>query len=74
MAEKEPAAGEGKGAAVMALAGEPGLVKMVLELCGDWAEGWGAGEVGEGVMRLAGAGRTTGQGAVYRGTVEMDSR
>ena len=58
----------------MALAGEPGLVKMVVEQCGDWAEGWGAGEVGEGVMRLAGAGRTTGQGAVYRGTVEMDSR
>jgi len=41
---------------VMALAGEPGLVKMVVEQCGDWAEGWGAGEVGEGVMRLVGAG------------------
>jgi len=55
-AGKEPAAEEGKGSAVMALAGEPGLVKMVLELCRDWAEGWGAGKVGEGAMRLAGAG------------------
>ena len=74
VAGKEPAAGEGKGSAVMALAGEPGLVKMVVEQCGDWAEGWGAGEVGEGVMRLAGTGRTTGQWAVYRWTVEIDSR
>ena len=55
-AGKEPAAEEGAGSGVMALAGEPGLVKMVVELCGDWGEGWGAGEVGEGVMRLAGAG------------------
>ena len=56
-AGKEPAGTEeGAGSAVMALAGEPGLVKMVVEVCGDWAEGWGAGEVGEGVMRLAGAG------------------
>ena len=44
-AGKEPAAEEGKGSGVMALAGEPGLVKMVVELCGDWAEGWGAGAV-----------------------------
>jgi len=35
VAGKEPAEGEGKGSTVMALAGEPGLVKMVLELCGD---------------------------------------
>jgi len=47
----------------MALApGERGLVKMVVELCGDWAEGWGAGEVGEGVMRLAGAGAAMRRG------------
>jgi len=47
---------------VMALAGEPGLVKMVVEQCGDWAEGWGAGEVGEGVMRLAGVKTVQGSG------------
>jgi len=39
VAGKEPAAAEGNGSAVMALAGEAGLVKMVVELCGDWAEG-----------------------------------
>ena len=57
-AGKEPvaAAEAGAGSGVMALAGEPGLVKMVVELCGDWAEGWEPGEVGEGVMRLVGAG------------------
>ena len=45
-AGKEPAgAEEGAGSAVMVLAGEPGLVKMAVELCGDWAEGWGAGRV-----------------------------
>ena len=60
VAGKEPAAGEGKGSAVMALGGEPGLVKMVVEQCGDWAEGWGAGEVGEGAMRLAGRVRRRG--------------
>jgi hypothetical protein len=37
VAGKEPAAGEGKGSVVMALAGEPGLVKAVLTLCVDWA-------------------------------------
>jgi len=42
-AGKEPAAeGEGAGSGVMALAGEPGLVKMVVELCGDWPGGEGA--------------------------------
>ena len=61
VAGKEPLAEEGAGSAVMALAGEPGLVKMVVELCGDGTEGWGAGEVGEGVMRLAGAGRSEGR-------------
>ena len=45
----------------MALAGEPGLVKMVVELCGDWAEGWGAVEMAEGVVRLVGAGMAEGR-------------
>ncbi len=59
-AGKEPAAAaaEGKRSGVMSLAGEPGLVKMVVELCGDWAEGWEPGEGGEGVMRLVGVGAT----------------
>ena len=57
-AGKEPAAEEGAGSGVMALAGEPGLVKMVVELCGDRVEGWRAEELGEGVKRLMGAGTT----------------
>ena len=39
VAGTEPAGENGKGKAVMALAGEPGLVKMVLVLCGDWTRG-----------------------------------
>ena len=51
---KEPVEDEGKGSAVMALAGEAGLVQMVAALCGDWPEG-AAGE-GAGVVRLLGGG------------------
>ena len=50
-AGKEPLEEDGKGSGVMALAGEPGLVKMVVELCWDWAVGWAPGK---GVRRLAG--------------------
>ena len=62
-AGKEPvaAAEAGAGSGVMALAGEPGLVKMVVELCRDWVEGWRAEELGEGVMRLAGLGTVEGR-------------
>ena len=56
-AGKEPAGTEeGAGSAVMALAGEPGLVKMVVELCGDWPGGK------PGVMRLVGAGMVERRG------------
>ena len=47
--------GGGRRVGVMALAREPGLVKMVVELCGDWLEVWKKGGEVSGVMRLAGA-------------------
>ena len=59
-AGKEPGAQEeGKGAGVMALAGEPGPVKMVVELCGDWPGGE------PGVMRLVGAGMAERRGRTW---------
>ena len=51
---KEPAE-EGKGSAVMALAGEAGLVQMVAGMCGDWPEGAAGKAVG--VVRLLGGGK-----------------
>ena len=43
----------------MALAGEPGLVKMVVELYGDWPGGK------PGVMRLVGAGMVERRGRTW---------
>ena len=52
VAGKQLTAEEGTGSAGMVLAREPGLVKMVLDLCGDWPEG----DAGEGLIRLTWAG------------------
>lgn len=45
---------ESKESAIMLLAGEPGLVKMVAEMCQDWPEG--PAGASEGLLRLLGGG------------------
>ena len=52
------------GDGVMLLAGETGLVKMVVEGCRGWPEGV-AGKA-EGVVRMVGGGRGVTSGGGYR--------